>query len=146
MFSNVIALVINLMSAVQYLDKSEELQKQILTIVRDQINLVLAPPPKVDAVRFLYETEGKVAAIKRWREINDGMGLKDAKDQVEAAASNFDWRDYRVGKRATIHCPSSDWDNASCTVNRVVPDGFYVRFSSKNHDVFFHRSAVHIEM
>lgn len=147
MFSNVISIVINLLSSVQFLERSEELQKQILTIVRDQINLVLAPPPKVDVVRFHYENEGKVAAIKRWREINDGMSLKYAKDQVEKAATRGEWKDYRVGKHATIIAPNSDYENWTGRVSRVIPnEGFYIKFGSKTHDIFFHSSAVRVQM
>ena len=147
MFGNVISMTINLLSAIQFLDKNEQLQKQILTIVRDEINLVLAPPPKVDVVRFLFENEGKVAAIKRWRELNSGMGLKDAKDQVEEAVTRGDWKDYRVGRQATIVAPNSDYDTWTGRVSRVVPnEGFYIKFGSKTHDVFFHSSAVNVHM
>lgn len=147
MFSRIISVAINLLSAVQYLEKSEELQKQILTIVRDEINLVLAPPPKVDVVRFLFENEGKVAAIKRWRELNAGMGLKDAKDQVEEAVTRGDWKDYRVGRQATIVATNSDYNSWTGIVSRVVPnEGFYIKFGSKPHDVFFHSSAVDVHM
>lgn len=147
MFSKIISIAINLLTSIQYLEKSEELQKQILTIVRDQINLVLEPPPKVDVVRFHYENEGKVAAIKRWRELNDGMGLKDAKDQVEEAATRGDWRDYRLGKQATIIAPNSEYDNWTGRVSRVIPnEGFYIKFGSKTHDIFFHSSAVRVQM
>jgi hypothetical protein len=44
-------------------------------------------PTDVDEVRTLLATQGKIAAIKRYRELT-GVGLKEAKDAVEAMEAN----------------------------------------------------------
>ena len=148
MFNDAINVAMNLLSAVQFLDKNEELQRDILTIVRDEINRILEPKPQIDTVRFLYETEGKVSAIKRWKTINEGMGLKDAKDQIEKEASRCHWKHCKVGKRCTINYRESSWDSKVGIIDRVIDNGggYYVRFPDFNNTVFFHQSAVDIDM
>jgi hypothetical protein len=146
MFNTVITLVINLLSAVQWLERDEDLQRKILEIVRDQINLVLKPKPTVEDMRNIYEREGKIPAIKEWRTINDGMGLKDAKDAIENAACKYEWKDHRVGKRCTIFAPNSARHGETGEVSRVADNGFYVKFRGQFDDVFFHQSAVSVTM
>jgi hypothetical protein len=146
MLSNVITLVINLLSAIQWIEKDEELQRKILEIVRDQIDLALKPKKTIQDIRSVYENEGKIPAIKEWRTINDGMGLKDAKDAIEAAASKYDWRDYKIGKKCTIFSPNSSWDGRVGKVDQVVEGGFYVKFADFRDSVYFHQSAVRIDL
>jgi hypothetical protein len=146
MLSNVITLVINLLSAIQWIEKDEELQRKILEIVRDQIDLVLKPKPKIDSVRFLYETDGKVAAIRRWREINDGMGLKDAKDAVENAAKEFEWKDYKIGKMATVTNGGSDYYQVTGRITKASTDGYFVRLHNHSTDLYFRQNELNIHM
>lgn len=46
----------------------------------------------MNEIKDLYEKQGKIPAIKKWREITNA-GLKEAKDKVEEAAKNNGWRD-----------------------------------------------------
>jgi hypothetical protein len=145
MLSNVITLLINLLSAIQWVEKDEELQRKILEIARDQIDLVLKPKKTIQDIRSVYENEGKIPAIKAWRTINEGMGLKDAKDAIEAAASKYNWEDCRVGRRCYINYSQSSWDGRSGSISRVADNGYYVKFTGQYDDVFFHKSAVKLQ-
>ena len=146
MLSNVITLVINLLSAIQWIEKDEELQRKILEIARDQINLALKPKRKIEELQEIYQNQGKIPAIKEWRTINEGMGLKDAKDQIEDAASRYRWHDHKIGKKCTIFSPGSSWDGKIGKVDQVVDGGFYVKFAGFRDSVYFHQSAVKVDL
>lgn len=142
MIGNVITLVINLLSAVQWIEKDEELQRKILEIVRDQINLALQPRPTIADLRSVYEQQGKIPAIKEWRTINAGMGLKDAKEAIEAAASLYRWNECRIGLRVTINHPDSKWHGRVAHVAREADNGFYVTLPDRGSELFFHKDWV----
>ncbi len=118
----------------------------MLELIYQEIGNYLKPEPRIEDIRIIFETEGKVPAIKAWRSANtdydgDVMGLKDAKDQVESAASKFGWRDYRVGKRCTILSNQSYG-----VIEKVVEQGsgFYVNVNGSS--TYFHQSSICIIM
>jgi hypothetical protein len=131
-----------LCSAVEF--SHERLQNAVLKIVHDELILHFKPKAKIEDMKAIYEKDGKIPAIKEWRTINDGMGLKDAKDAIEDAAKKYDWQDYRVGKICTIYAAGSNWDGCIGEVSRIADNGFYVKFKGQYDSVFFHQSAVTI--
>lgn len=137
MFGNVITLLINLLSAIQWIEKDEELQRKILEIARDQINLALKPKPTIADLRSIYEQQGKIPAIKEWRTINEGMGLKDAKDAIEQAASKYRWNDCPIGRRVTVHLPESKWNGLVGHIAREADGGFYISTKDRASELFF---------
>ncbi|WP_433219806.1 ribosomal protein L7/L12 [Dactylosporangium sp. CS-047395] len=59
-----------------------------LDLIMDQLGIV-EPEPEVDAMVLEELRQGrKIQAIKRYREIT-GLGLKDAKDEVEALGRRY---------------------------------------------------------
>lgn len=144
---SLLSTIATLCSAVEF--SHERLQNAVLKIVHDELVLHFKPKAKIEDMRHIYEADGKIPAIKEWRSTNtdrDGqpMGLKDAKDQIEAAASNFGWKDHKIGKQCTINCPDSDWDLKVGMIEQVINNGggYYVKFAECHHSIFFHQSAV----
>jgi hypothetical protein len=141
---SLLSTIASLCSAVEF--SHDRVQKAVLKIVHDELTLHFNPKVAIEAVRSLYEGEGKVSAIRQWRTLNDGLGLKDAKDQVEDAAKQNKWKDYRIGKRCTINSSDSNWNGMMGTVDQIVDgsNGMYIRFAGHRETIYFHQSAVHL--
>jgi ribosomal protein L7/L12 len=143
---SLLSTIASLCSAVEF--SHERLQNAVLQIVHDELTLHFNPKVAIESVRSLYESKGKVSAIRQWKVLNDSLGLKDAKDQVEDAAKQNKWRDYRMGKRCTINSSDSHCNGMVGTVDQIVDgsNGMYIRFAGHRDTIYFHQSAVTVNL
>ncbi len=93
----------------------EPIRGELVNLAHRHLGEYLKPAPDIKDMGAIYTSEGYIHAIKRWKDLNN-LGLKEAKNAIDAAIYKYKWIHNWVGETFSIFSTDDNLHGRRCVV------------------------------